>query len=446
MNLHALTEAIYLLAAVLATLGLALPQPRLSRLAVLVLAGGALVHAAAFFQAHEYRIPPRVSGLPGAVSLAAWLGTLFFLVLVRRPRLRGLVVIVAPAAFLGVFFASRGLLPPAEASAAPIWAQAHVLLASAGFALLGVAGGAGALFLVQRRSLKRKQGGPRRRALPPLEALDRVNALAISVGFLLLSLALVTGMLWTRRARGPPVAALAPRERRPRRLGHLRGAGRERAGWRARARPARRSRRWRASRSWWLAVRRASGCCREPAAARHEPPHGAPRAARALRDRGRGAGALEARRPRRDLRGGAALDLQSRRGGGRARRAWRSRAAPAALLLRARPRAAARRPRSGVALSDSLYELSGPEAVRHVFRVASSIDSMVIGEPQILGQVKDAYRAAIAAGACGCDADAAVPARLRDGEAGADRDAHRRAPGLGGAGRRRACRRRSSRA
>jgi ABC-type transport system involved in cytochrome c biogenesis permease subunit len=202
VNLHALTEAIYLLAAVLATLGLALPQPRLSRAAVVALAGGALVHAAAFFQAHEFRIPPHVSGLPGAVSLAAWLGTLFFLALVRRPRLHGLVVIVAPAAFLGVFFGSGGLVPTAPPSEVPIWAQAHVLLASAGFALLGVAGGAGALFLVQRRSLKRKQSGSRSRALPPLEALDRVNALAISVGFLLLSLAVVTGMLWTVEREG----------------------------------------------------------------------------------------------------------------------------------------------------------------------------------------------------------------------------------------------------
>jgi ABC-type uncharacterized transport system permease subunit len=202
MNLHTVTEALYLLAAVLATLGLALPQPRLSRGAVFALAGGALVHAAAFFQVHEFQIPPRTSGLPGAVSLAAWLGTLFFLVLVRRPRLRGLVVLVAPAAFLGVFFGSGALGPGAERSAAPLWAQAHVLLASAGFALLGVAGAAGVLFLVQRRSLKRKQGGPRSRALPPLEALDRVNAFAVSVGFLLLSLALVTGVLWTLEREG----------------------------------------------------------------------------------------------------------------------------------------------------------------------------------------------------------------------------------------------------
>ena len=42
----------------------------------------------------------------------------------------------------------------------------------------------------------------------------------------------------------------------------------------------------------------------------------------------------------------------------------------------------------------SLYIFRGDEAVRHIFRVASSLDSMVLGEPQILGQIKAAYQAA----------------------------------------------------
>jgi len=39
----------------------------------------------------------------------------------------------------------------------------------------------------------------------------------------------------------------------------------------------------------------------------------------------------------------------------------------------------------------SLYTLTGTDAVRHVLRVASSLDSMVVGEPQILGQLKDVF-------------------------------------------------------
>ncbi|MBD5640988.1 MAG: glutamyl-tRNA reductase, partial [Desulfovibrio sp.] len=43
-------------------------------------------------------------------------------------------------------------------------------------------------------------------------------------------------------------------------------------------------------------------------------------------------------------------------------------------------------------LSRYIYKHAGLEAVRHVFEVASSLDSMVVGEPQILGQLKTAYR------------------------------------------------------
>ena len=43
----------------------------------------------------------------------------------------------------------------------------------------------------------------------------------------------------------------------------------------------------------------------------------------------------------------------------------------------------------------NLYSLIGEEAVRHIFRVASSLDSMVVGEPQILGQIKSAYNVSV---------------------------------------------------
>jgi glutamyl-tRNA reductase len=54
-----------------------------------------------------------------------------------------------------------------------------------------------------------------------------------------------------------------------------------------------------------------------------------------------------------------------------------------------------------IELGPYLYTLPREQAVRHAFRVASGLDSMVLGEPQILGQMKEAARAAESAGTLG---------------------------------------------
>src|SRR6478735_2983515 len=60
--------------------------------------------------------------------------------------------------------------------------------------------------------------------------------------------------------------------------------------------------------------------------------------------------------------------------------------------------------RAGVPVADlaeHLYQHRDAGAVRHLFRVASSLDSLVVGEPQILGQTKQAYDAAVQNGTAG---------------------------------------------
>lgn len=63
---------------------------------------------------------------------------------------------------------------------------------------------------------------------------------------------------------------------------------------------------------------------------------------------------------------------------------------------------------SADSLNSHIYEYERQDVVRHVFRVASSLDSMVVGEPQILGQVKEAYAVARGVGALHSHLDALV--------------------------------------
>jgi glutamyl-tRNA reductase len=68
-------------------------------------------------------------------------------------------------------------------------------------------------------------------------------------------------------------------------------------------------------------------------------------------------------------------------------------------------------------LDRALYRLDGEEAVRHLTRVASGLDSMILGEPQILGQVREAWRVAKLAGSLGPVTDALFRTAINCGKA-----------------------------
>lgn len=198
-----IAAALYLAAGVGGVIGMVLPSTRMSRGAAWGLGFGAVAHGVVFTTLHRIDSPAPLNDLGSAISFTAWIGVLFLLMLMWRLRLPALVAVAGPVAFLAVFiggfrlYAGEGAMP-----AAGPWPHAHILLASAGFGLLAVAGLAGLFFLVEHRRLKAKRSALQRVRLPSLEALDRVNALALAVGFPLLTLGVATGMIWLSAAFG----------------------------------------------------------------------------------------------------------------------------------------------------------------------------------------------------------------------------------------------------
>jgi len=206
LALEYLTAALYLLASLTAGAGFTVARPVMLRAAVAVLAAGAVAHGAMFTLLHSAEPTPPLTHLPSALSFMAWVGTVAFLLLAWRARLAGLVALVAPMSCLGVaaavFSTPATTALPGHAAGAGSLPHAHVLLASAGLALLGLAGLAGLSFLVEHRRLKKKRPIVGGAGWPSLEALDRAGAFAVAAGFPLLTLGVITGSLWQRATSG----------------------------------------------------------------------------------------------------------------------------------------------------------------------------------------------------------------------------------------------------
>jgi cytochrome c-type biogenesis protein CcsB len=135
-----------------------------------------------------------------ALVFLAWLTAIAGLVLIVRFRMPVIGVFVAPIVIvaLGIGAAtmshSRLAIPQSLRSA---WLPVHVTFALLGYALFVLAAIVSLVYLVYERRLKAKRPLlPADERTPSLEKLDRINYRLLGWGFLMLSLAIVTGALW----------------------------------------------------------------------------------------------------------------------------------------------------------------------------------------------------------------------------------------------------------
>lgn len=113
----------------------------------------------------------------------------------RRPVVGAFVTPLVVVAIIS------SLLVPAEGGAIPeslrsVWLPIHISMAFLGDAALAVAAAVALLYLILESRMKRKQFGGVFGRLPSLESLDSLNYNLVRFGFVLLSMAIVTGTLW----------------------------------------------------------------------------------------------------------------------------------------------------------------------------------------------------------------------------------------------------------
>jgi ABC-type uncharacterized transport system permease subunit len=141
--------------------------------------------------------------LTAAFSLVAWIVvSLYVIAAIYRP-LDSLGVLVTPLAGLTVLAAwwwpAQNLIPISSS-----WQAAHIVVSLLAYSLLCLAAAQSLLLLVQERGLKHKHPGGMLHALPPMETTETLMFQLISLGFVLLTLTVISGVLFAEAVFGIP--------------------------------------------------------------------------------------------------------------------------------------------------------------------------------------------------------------------------------------------------
>jgi cytochrome c-type biogenesis protein CcsB len=174
-------------------------RPRWAGYAVAIFAAGAMLHALDLVARGISAGNIPVANFPESLSFLAWLTALLSLVLVVRLKMEVIGAYVAPGVMLAA--GSAYLMMRAAPLVLPdplrsVWLPIHVSLAFLGEALFVLAAIVSVVYLVHESRLKGKRPLGALGAMPSLEKLDRINYRLLACGFVLLSLAILSGAIW----------------------------------------------------------------------------------------------------------------------------------------------------------------------------------------------------------------------------------------------------------
>ena len=170
----------------------------------MLLSVGFIAHCLTFFLRYIEAGHTPVVNLYESLSFFACLMVGLYLVLRFRYKVEVLGAFVSPLALLLVIWAAT--LPKEILSLPPVlkswWFPIHVTFAFLGYAAFALAFCAGVIYLIQERLVKTKNIGTFLERLPSLEVLDKISYRALTIGFPLITIGIITGAAWAEYAWG----------------------------------------------------------------------------------------------------------------------------------------------------------------------------------------------------------------------------------------------------
>ena len=175
-------------------------RDRWGRLAAIALGVGAIFHALDLIVRgiEAGNIP--VANFAESLSFLAWLIALIGLLLIVRLRMGVIGTFVGPIVTVASLIAmmtmqdTQIVLPDSLRS---VWLPIHVTLAFLGYSMFALSAAVSLVYLVYESKLKAKRTmRPEHSDVPSLEKLDRINYRLLGWGFLMLSLAIISGAIW----------------------------------------------------------------------------------------------------------------------------------------------------------------------------------------------------------------------------------------------------------
>ncbi|MBI4620582.1 MAG: c-type cytochrome biogenesis protein CcsB [Desulfobacterales bacterium] len=179
-------------------------KPRISKVATIILTSGFVFHTISLIVRYFEAGYTPITNLYEAPSFLAWAIVGVYLFIQFKYRITSLGSFISPVASILTLLSSAfseeiGPLSPVLRS---FWLPIHVILAFLGDAIFALAFCAGVMYLIQEHQIKSKKIGSFYHRLPSLKLLDDINHYSLTIGFLLLTMAMVTGSIWARHAWG----------------------------------------------------------------------------------------------------------------------------------------------------------------------------------------------------------------------------------------------------